>query len=47
MHSVHDQKGASSARTMHSHSGVSTKTIVIIAASVVAFLVLMYFMMAG
>lgn len=47
MHSLHDQKGAAGARTMHSQSGISTKTIVIIAASVVAFLVLMYFMMAG
>lgn len=46
MHSVHDSKG-SGARTMHSQQGISTKTIVIIAASVVAFLVLMYLMMAG
>lgn len=46
MHSVHDSKGTG-ARTMHAQEGISTKTIVIIAASVVAFLVLMYFMMAG
>ncbi len=46
MHSVHDSKG-SGARTMHSHQGISTKSIVIIAASVVVFLVLMYLMMAG
>ncbi|WP_421798773.1 hypothetical protein [Haliscomenobacter sp.] len=46
MHSVHDSKG-SGARTMHAQQGISTKTIVIIAACVVAFLVLMYFMMAG
>lgn len=46
MHSVHDSKG-SGARTMHSHQGISTKSIVIIAAAVVVFLVLMYLMMAG
>ena len=46
MHSVHDSKG-SGARTMHSQQGISTKSIVIIAAAVVVFLVLMYLMMAG
>ena len=46
MHSVHDAKG-SGARTMHSQQGISTKTIVIITASTLVFLVLMYLMMAG
>lgn len=46
MHSVHDAKG-SGARTMHAHKGISTKTIVIITASTLVFLVLMYLMMAG
>lgn len=47
MHSIHDQKGGSGVKTMHSQSSVSTKTIVIIAVAVVAFLVLMYLTMAG
>lgn len=46
MHSVHDSKGLG-ARTMHAQHGISTKTIVIIVACVVGFLVLMYLMMAG
>ncbi|MBK9488206.1 MAG: hypothetical protein IPO07_04955 [Haliscomenobacter sp.] len=46
MHSVHDSKD-SGARTMHSQHGISTKTIVIITASILVFLVLMYLMMAG
>ncbi|MDX2070952.1 MAG: hypothetical protein SFV55_21160 [Haliscomenobacter sp.] len=46
MHSVHDSKG-SGARTMHAQQGISTKTIIIIVASIVVFLVLMYLMMAG
>ncbi|AEE54158.1 hypothetical protein [Haliscomenobacter hydrossis] len=45
MHSLHDPKG-STARGMHS-SGISSKTIIIIAAAIIGFLVLMYFMMAG
>lgn len=46
MHSLHDSKN-SGARTMHSQQGISTKTIIIITASVLVFLVLMYLMMAG
>ncbi|WP_373548835.1 hypothetical protein [Haliscomenobacter sp.] len=46
MHSLHDSKN-SGARTMHSQQGISTKTIVIITASILVFLVLMYLMMAG